>query len=106
MHYNETGSMQCKNALNSCSLNIKASSCNEQTRNIKNCNYCKQNNDINHGRNSWGLVKHPLASVYAPLQEFDDIHDCETALLRGTIFNELDLPFHGSSVVRGGCTRD
>lgn len=42
---------------------------------------------------SWGLSGYPLASVYSPLQEFDNLYDCENALVRGTIFKELDLPF-------------
>ena len=33
-----------------------------------------------------GLVGYPLASVYAPLQSFEDIYDFETGLSRGTIF--------------------
>ena len=47
---------------------------------------------------SWGLENHPLGMVYAPLQAFRDLYDRETALGRGTIFRELDLPFHGESV--------
>ncbi len=43
--------------------------------------------------NGWGLTSYPLASVYSPLQNFDNLYDCETALMRGTIFRELDLPF-------------
>ena len=42
---------------------------------------------------TFGLVGYPLASVYAPLQNFAEIYDCETGLTRGTIFAELDLPF-------------
>ena len=42
---------------------------------------------------AFGLSGYPLASVYAPMQEFDDIYDCETGLSRGTIFTQLDLPF-------------
>lgn len=48
---------------------------------------------------NYGLTGFPLASVYAPLQIFTDIYDCETGLTRGTIFSELDLPF-----VCGGMT--
>ena len=53
-------------------------------------------------RRSWGLQDYPLASVYAPLQEFRKLHDRETALHKGTIFSELDLPFMGASVMKGG----
>ena len=51
----------------------------------------------------WGLRNHPLASVYAPLQEFRNIYDRDTALHHGTIFTELNLPFLGESVYKGGC---
>ncbi|MBR5308652.1 MAG: spore coat associated protein CotJA [Clostridia bacterium] len=40
-----------------------------------------------------GLRGYPLASVYSPLQNFEDIYDLETGLTRGTIFQRLDLPF-------------
>ena len=56
-------------------------------------------------RKSWGLEGYPLASVYAPIQEFDDLYDKETALARGTVFAELDLPFMGDSVYKGGACR-
>lgn len=44
---------------------------------------------------SWGLVGYPLASVYAPLQEWREIYDEEKALSHGTLFAELDKPFLG-----------
>ena len=56
-------------------------------------------------RKSWGLVDYPLASVYAPLQEFRSLYDRETALHKGTIFTELDLPFRGETVMKGGMRR-
>ncbi len=40
----------------------------------------------------WGLSQHPLAMVYAPCQEFHSLYDMDTALSRGTLFSELDLP--------------
>ena len=39
-----------------------------------------------------------LAMVYAPKQTFTDLYEPEEALARGTLFRELDLPFHGRSV--------
>ncbi|MBO5110305.1 MAG: spore coat associated protein CotJA [Clostridia bacterium] len=30
--------------------------------------------------------------VYAPCQRFEGLYDPDTALLRGTLFSELDLP--------------
>ena len=53
-------------------------------------------------RVSWGLKGYPLASVYAPLQEFDNIYSLEAALKQGTVFAELDLPFSGRTIQRGG----
>ena len=57
---------------------------------------------------TWGLDNHPLGMVYAPLQAFHGLYDLETALHRGTIFRELDLPFLGETVAtsgKGGCCR-
>ena len=54
----------------------------------------------------WGLRDYPLASVYAPLQDFYKLYDRDTALKNGTLFSELNLPFMGESVKRGGCHHD
>ena len=53
----------------------------------------------------WGLKGYPLAAVYAPLQEFDEIYGMEMALEKGTVFCGLDLPFMGESVYKGGGCR-
>ena len=53
-------------------------------------------------RHSFGLKNYPLASVYAPLQEFHNLYDPLTALKKGTLFSELELPFMGTSVSKGG----
>ena len=45
------------------------------------------------GEGSWGLCEHPLAMVYAPCQYYRALYDPATALNRGTLFTELDLPF-------------
>ena len=50
------------------------------------------------GQGSWGLNGHPLAMVYASCQSFQGMYDLETALSRGTLFAELDLPLE-----TGGC---
>ncbi len=44
------------------------------------------------GENSFGLPGYPLAMVYAPCQSFRALYDPATALSRGTLFCELDLP--------------
>ena len=56
-------------------------------------------------RPSWGLVGYPLASVFSPLQNFAELYDMETALKRGTIFKELDLPFVCGDSPKGGSCR-
>ena len=46
-------------------------------------------------RNTWGIANYPPAMVYSPMQEWRELYDLDTALNRGTIFKELDLPFVG-----------
>ena len=69
-------------------------------------NGCAQDNSgcscENANSRSWGLVGYPLGSVYAPLQEFDNLYDTETALKQGTAFAELDLPFMGDRRIKKG----
>ncbi len=38
-----------------------------------------------------------LAMAYVPRQKFREIYECDKALMRGTIYCELDKPFRGSS---------
>ena len=62
---------------------------------------CSQGDEPENGANapqrrSWGLAGHyPLAMVYSPIQEWRELYDNDTALSKGTIFKELDLPFMG-----------
>lgn len=49
------------------------------------------------------LDGYPLGMVYAPMQGFEYIHDLDTAMKRGTIFAQLDLPFLCSDRTKGGC---
>lgn len=49
-----------------------------------------------------GLAGYPLASVYAPVQSFEELYDLETALKQGTIFKELDLGFYGRRLGKEG----
>ena len=42
-----------------------------------------------------------LAMAYVPWQKWKDIYELEKALCVGTIFCELDMPFHG----KGGVLR-
>ena len=52
---------------------------------------------------SFGLIGYPAAMVYAPIQHFDHIFDLDIALSKGTIFEELDLPFECGRKTKGGC---
>lgn len=48
----------------------------------------------------------PLAIATVPMQSFQRLYDAQTALSKGTVFRELDLPFGGSEVNRcGSCRR-
>ena len=55
---------------------------------------------------AWGLSGYPLASVYAPVQEWKELYDEERALKAGTLFSELDLPFVCGRNGKGGCGCD
>ena len=46
-----------------------------------------------------GIADMPLAMAYVPWQRWQHIYDAEKGFCRGTIFQELDLPFRGI----GGC---
>lgn len=74
------------------------------------CDECSQERESESpcrmGRESRESVR-PLASVYAPIQEFRELYDQEKAFRHGTMFAELDFPFLGASVAeKGGCRRD
>lgn len=59
------------------------------------------------GADSWGLTEYPPAMVYAPCQSFRALYDPATALCRGTLFTELDLPLggmNGGAFVTEGCS--
>lgn len=47
-------------------------------------------------------AKVSLAMMYVPYQRFEKLYDAEKALSRGTLFEELDLPFYGG---KGGRIR-
>lgn len=42
----------------------------------------------------------PIAMAYTPMQQWNTTYPPSTALLRGTVFPELDLPWEGTQ--RGG----
>ncbi len=55
------------------------------------------------GRKTWGIHGYPLACVFAPIQEWKNVYDNETGLSKGTVFEELYLPFLGAETNGGGC---
>jgi hypothetical protein len=61
----------------------------------------KYDHDTDHDTLGWGLRGYPPAMVYSPYQVFREVYTPDTALSRGTLFAELDLPFEGSK--NGGC---
>ena len=65
----------------------------------------RQSCDLEERDSKWGLVGYPLAMVYSTVQSFDDIHDLDGALSAGTVFKELELPFKGRTVTKGGDCR-
>lgn len=74
---------------------------------------CQQSRCVGYegcGPDSMGLCEHPLAMVYAPCQYYRALYDPATALGRGTLFTELDLPLgsdEGSFTTLGcGCRYD
>ena len=44
-----------------------------------------------------GVDDMPLAMAYIPMQTWRDIYENDKAIMRGTIFGELDLPFKGAN---------
>ena len=50
-----------------------------------------------------GVFDRSLGSVYAPVQCWRQIYDLEKGLSRGTVFEELDLPFGVSQSKGGSC---
>lgn len=61
----------------------------------------REDSDCGHGEG--GMNGFSLAMVYSPHQHWRNLYDEETGLKRGTIFEELDKPFHGPACMGGGC---
>ena len=55
------------------------------------------NMNVSHQNNHSDNCDLPLAMAYVPMQSFGEIYECDKALMRGTIFCELDKPFRGSA---------
>lgn len=63
----------------------------------------KMNSSHSSSRTTWGLTSYPLASMYAPLQEWRNVYETELALSKGTMFRELELPFVCGNKRGGSC---
>ena len=93
--------------------NMMKNSCNESLlRMMMNGNPISPTRDIPTVNGScvdtngtWGVRERPLSMVYSPIQEFDNLYDIDTALKQGTLFAELDLPFSGRTIQKGGNCR-
>lgn len=59
---------------------------------------CKEKKDTFTGMGMTGM---PIAMAYVPWQKWRRVYDVCEGFAKGTIFQELDLPFEG----RGGCNR-
>ena len=77
----------------------------EPRRESSECNKCDRNDGCG-AKGAWGLSGYPLASVFAPVQEWKGLYDEERALKAGTLFSELDLPFVCGRNGKGGCGCD
>ena len=47
-----------------------------------------------------GVDSLPLAMAYVPWQQFGNLYEPDQALRNGTVFQDLNKPFHGS--MKGG----
>lgn len=54
-------------------------------------------------KRTWGLEGYPLAMVYSPIQAFQGLYALEDGFDRGTVFEELDLPFLAYNSKGGEC---
>ena len=74
--------------------------CNQECRKTEECNRREEKKSCGCHRED-SLSGLPLAMAYVPWQEWRKIYDVCEGFHRGTIFEELDLPFRG----KGGCNR-
>lgn len=65
-------------------------------------NYTHSEGNAGCAKSKWAVYNNPLGSVYAPYQVWKNLYSEEKALSRGTMFEELDLPFEGANQQKGG----
>jgi hypothetical protein len=49
-----------------------------------------------------GCVGYPIGMAYVPVQKWQNIYKAEAALMKGTVFPELYLPFLGKEALMNG----
>lgn len=89
-----------------CGENTERSRCGEdmsRSRCGENMSRSCRREDSDCGRGEDCMSDFSLAMVYSPHQHWRNLYDEETGLTRGTIFEELDKPFHGPACMGGGC---
>ena len=62
---------------------------------------CMSNHTCTHNHMPFYPDHFPVAMAYVPWQKFGRTYDLDQALEIGTIFPELNKPFHG----KGGCCK-
>ena len=101
--YTENEFMTPRERVNDSLLRRLQEEANREER-LEGMEVCPLENRPNVGeRRSWGLDGYPLASMFAPLQEWRSVYEPELGMSRGTIFKELDLPFVCGDRRGGGC---
>lgn len=88
--YSRRGNM---NYNRGCSSNRTAAPSPTPYTSYSNASSCYNRDDVLEGMH--------LAMAYVPWQNWRHIYSVEKAFCRGTIFEELDKPFHGM----GGCNQ-
>ena len=89
-----------------CGEDMSRSRCGEdmpRSRCGENMSRSCRREDSDCGRGEDCMSDFSLAMVYSPHQHWRNLYDEETGLTRGTIFEELDKPFHGPACMGGGC---
>ncbi len=61
----------------------------------------EDNNHTQSSKHGWGLQNYPLAMVYSPYQNWQNLYTPDVALEKGTLFGELDLPIESTNYRRG-----
>lgn len=70
--------------------------------NMRNCTQCSEADAMQREHCSQDDCRHwAVGMAYVPWQNMDQIYEPAQALRAGTLFPELEKPFHGGSMRRG-----